>query len=875
MCKINYNKPNLATGIAWMTWVILLFVPLMSSFAQNSVPISQVVEQYNNKSYYLHKVESQQTLYSIAKAYGITVEAILNENKEARSGLRMNQILRIPMSRTTTGQNPPQPNVLVPNQVDAEYDNVYHVAGKNENFKYLSEVYLVNESLIRNANPSIRPPFTEGDYVLIPITKKDNRPPVTDSRFKRSNYDPYNQPLPKGSTKTEIPPLPLPSKVETISPFDSPLKGYVSKGQTIQYDEAPVGADQSAVVTRKNIHVVKPKETLYSIAQRYKLSQQQLMAANPGLQEKLKVGQVLKLPEFEENIALDTPTLATVGDSIESHIVAKGETLYQISRRYRVDIEALKRINPNLSESLKVGQKILIPKKKTSEAYLIYKVEEQQKTRHLAKEYGISQRELEAYNPSIGSQVFPNQKVRIPLISTKGNHPVFPEEVKREAKITETELDQQVADDTQTDCSPDPLMQSRRFKVALMLPLQLNKIGLSNISYKSNDENLQSALRFLPFYKGFVLAADSMSRVKGLNIDIKVYDVGQSTSTAQAILDDPSMQQMDLIVGPFFNQPFKIVADFAREHEIMIVNPMSQRREILDGNPYVIKVKPDPSTQLDQVVSLIASNYPKAKVFIYQSHRFKNVEEVKKLQEILVAKLPPVVQIQNDELAIYLRRNSDISFNANVEGKWIDISNLQTNPADYTEFENEVNLISYDRDSLRFFRKNASKARENIVIAYGDDRVFAMEFINKLNQLSENLPVKLIGLPDWVSFDNLFNESLLRLNTHFLNDGYIDFDNSSTENFIQSYRSTYSTEPDQYSFEGFDMAWYFLHFMQQYGSKSIHCLPNFSMKLLNTEYHFAPLETLNGFENIYWDIYQYKNYSTTPVINPYFSHDRL
>lgn len=874
MCKQILKKTLSTASRVGMIWVLLLFLPLTSTFAQNDIAISQIVEQYNGKSYYLHKVASQQTLYGIAKAYGITVEALMNENSDSRSGIRVNQILRIPMSRTTTGQTPPQANTMVSNTNDAEYDYVYHVAGKNENFKYLSDVYLVNENLIRNANPSARAPFNEGDYVLIPITKKDNRPPVTDSRFKRSGYDPYNQPLSKGSSPKETPQLPPPSKIETVSPFDAPLNGNAPKGQSIQYNENPVGVSETATITKKNIHVVKPKETLYSISQKYQLSQRQLIEANPGLQEKLKVGQVLKLPEYETQRA----TPSGNGDTLESHTVAKGETLYQISRRYGVGVDDLKRLNANLSESLKVGQKILIPKKKIAEAFLIHKVETQQKTRHLAKDYGISQRELEAYNPSIGSQVYPNQKVRIPLNNTKGTQPVFPDEVKRETKIThlaENELED-IPDETHsTACAPDPKMHSQRFKVALMLPLQLDKVGLAGATFKPTDESLQTAMRFLPFYKGFVLAADSMSRVKGLNIEIKVFDVGQSSASAQALLNDPSLPQMDLIVGPFFNQPFKIIADFALKHEIMIVNPLSQRREILVNNPYVIKVKPDPSTQVEQLAALIADRYSTAKVFIYQSHRFKNVEEVKQLQEILAAKLPAEVRLRNEELSRQLRRNSDLSFNSNVEGKWIDISALQSNPDGFTTFQNEIKLLSYDNDSLRFFRKNASLARENIVIAYGDDRVFAMEFLNKLNQLSENLPVKLIGLPNWAGFDNLFNESLLRLNTHFFNVGFITYESSATTNFIQSYRSTYSTEPDQYSFEGFDMAWYFMHFMQQYGSKSLQCLPNYPMKLLNTEYHFVPLETTNGFENIYWNIYKYENYSTSPISNPYFGHERL
>ncbi len=63
-----------------------------------------VVERSKNKviisgiSYYLHEVRKGETVYSISKAYGITVEQLSKENPYALSGLKEGQNLRIPVA---------------------------------------------------------------------------------------------------------------------------------------------------------------------------------------------------------------------------------------------------------------------------------------------------------------------------------------------------------------------------------------------------------------------------------------------------------------------------------------------------------------------------------------------------------------------------------------------------------------------------------------------------------------------------------------------------------------------------------------------------------------------------------------------------------
>lgn len=54
----------------------------------------------DNKSYFLHTVKRSQTLYSIAKAYNVSEESILDANPFARNGIKTRQSLLIPTATT-------------------------------------------------------------------------------------------------------------------------------------------------------------------------------------------------------------------------------------------------------------------------------------------------------------------------------------------------------------------------------------------------------------------------------------------------------------------------------------------------------------------------------------------------------------------------------------------------------------------------------------------------------------------------------------------------------------------------------------------------------------------------------------------------------
>jgi LysM repeat protein len=90
------------------------------------------------------------------------------------------------------------------------------------------------------------------------------------------------------------------------------------------------------------------------------------LAPDPALLQRVdalaqKVEALEKQPTAESKAKPSAPSKAAVSTEKQYHTVLKGETLYRISRKYRISVEELRKLN-NLSEDrpLRTGQKLLV-----------------------------------------------------------------------------------------------------------------------------------------------------------------------------------------------------------------------------------------------------------------------------------------------------------------------------------------------------------------------------------------------------------------------------------------------------------------------------------------------------------------------------------
>ncbi|MGH2665870.1 LysM peptidoglycan-binding domain-containing protein [Flavobacterium sp.] len=138
------------------------------------------------------------------------------------------------------------------------------------------------------------------------------------------------------------------------------------------------------------IHEVLAKETLYGISKKYKISIDKIKEANPTIEtEGLKLGAKITIPSAAETITPPTKNVAVTeikaqvkttpkqevapvaesqnnGEEIVHQVLPK-ETKYGISKRYKISIQELEKLNPEIANGLSVGHKLIIRKGTPSE----------------------------------------------------------------------------------------------------------------------------------------------------------------------------------------------------------------------------------------------------------------------------------------------------------------------------------------------------------------------------------------------------------------------------------------------------------------------------------------------------------------------------
>src|SRR5450631_2019305 len=137
--------------------VLPVFIFLL--ICSNSVYSQVVVERSKNKviisgvPYFIHQVKKGETAYSIARAYGVTVEELTRQNPPAVYGVNEGQTLRIPVEMVNDSK--PLANQMVVNKVHDDTKFIYHILKPGETVYSLSKSFGVSENEIIQSNQGI------------------------------------------------------------------------------------------------------------------------------------------------------------------------------------------------------------------------------------------------------------------------------------------------------------------------------------------------------------------------------------------------------------------------------------------------------------------------------------------------------------------------------------------------------------------------------------------------------------------------------------------------------------------------------------------------------------------------------------------------
>jgi LysM repeat protein len=234
-----------------------------------------------------HTVVEGESIYVIAKKYGVTESDIYELNPKAKGALlQLKTVLLIPnKSKKTNVSDEKKKKITSKNSESTEI----HTAIAGESLYVIAKKYGISLEKIKEINPTLNPDAIQiGDKINIIPTKKT----ITEKKSK------------------------VPSKVEKPSATITTPKPVVSKPEvSVSMSNTPMVCEDELGNT---IHTVQKGETLYKISKLYNVKLKVLKELNEEVVENLPEGYLLivKLGNLElakhENIVVERPNVALI-----------------------------------------------------------------------------------------------------------------------------------------------------------------------------------------------------------------------------------------------------------------------------------------------------------------------------------------------------------------------------------------------------------------------------------------------------------------------------------------------------------------------------------------------------------------------------------
>lgn len=532
-----------------------------------------------------------------------------------------------------------------------------------------------------------------------------------------------------------------------------------------------------------------------------------------------------------QNAAISQNTKLINGKKYYIHKVAKGQSLYGIAKIYDIDLNTLIIENPEAIDGIKSGQELKIPAEKPKEEnkptlkdyekYITHKVAHGETIYRICKEYGITEQQLITLNPNIKSGLKENVVLRIkekdagttPVVTTPTV--IAKTEIKPSSNTPKEPVEVPAITKQEKDTTPVETVnksKKNKYNIGLFLPFHFDDLNTLNVDeLVMNKQDFPSSQQMaLDIYEGLQQAADSL-KTSDFEIAFKLYDSGDIDSlTTIKLTKSNDFKNLDLIIGPLYNSPFKIISAEAKKNQIPCVSPLTQQNKVLFDNVFTSKLIPANNTLLQGLADYCLDSLKGQNIVLLNNGSAKDIQTIKAFKNYYNSKTTDTL----------------------TEAK--GVSGAKT---------------TYKTDKMNYY------------VVLTENESFISEFLTQLNLFSdkkENLRV--IGLRKWMSYDNLDLEYFNNFSFTCAVPYYVDDENPYTQKLKTTYLQKYNTNADDYYYVAADAGLYYFNLLKTIGGKFSVMLDDMPKKGNCINFNFTHPNNNTGFENQSVQIIRYTDY---------------
>ena len=326
-----------------------------------------------------------------------------------------------------------------------------------------------------------------------------------------------------------------------------------------------------------------------------------------------------------------------------------------------------------------------------------------------------------------------------------------------------------------------------RYHVAVILPFMMNEI-------KNNTKHLSSEF-VIEMYEGLLTGVADL-RNQGINVSLHLYDTKKNNYATERILEMEELKHMDLILGPLYPGPVKLVSDFAFEYQINMINPLSNNSDIIGNNPFAFLFMPSGETVARKAADFISAEIENKNAFVFHGNNRSDSVMAYTYKEEMESRGFNICYI--DGIATENAKNIlDLLTNT------VTIE-FEASEFDTVEFDSKV---AYDKieGNLRITEKDFLVIQPDsighVFLASNDPALIA-NTITGLETRGDT--ITLIGLEKWLDLRVVDLSGLDRLNAHLVSPTFIDKSNLKYESLNSLYTESFNSYPTRNFYIGYE-----------------------------------------------------------------------
>jgi LysM repeat protein len=335
------------------------------------------------------------------------------------------------------------------------------------------------------------------------------------------------------------------------------------------------------------------------------------------------------------------------------------------------------------------------------------------------------------------------------------------------------------------------------YSIAYMLPFYSHSPdSASKLNRKYQKASVQ-------FYRGAMMAIEHMEKC-GLRAKVDFYDVHQDSNSVVNAINQFAGKQPDVCFGPLFKEAIAKMLSLINPAHTHVVLPVQQSSKVLLMSKNISKVVPGATTEWAYLASYLALEKKLPECILVKSGK----EEESKL-----------VNSFRDE---WKRNKSGI------------ITELNMNDS---------------ADVIKLRKLLVEKALPVVVFPCSDD-VLIRKFLNEYKRYN----LRLYGHEKWLPTSDVTIEIPPNFMVSALKSNFIDMSSHDVKEWIENFRITYKSEPDEFAFLGYDVSLYYLSGLNKFGLEFGSHLNEIEAPMITHVFDFMPTGAGTGFENRHTEI---------------------